>query len=97
MIPYGGKLMNLTLTDTSPEAAKIQIQLLQQASPSQRAVPMCALSRTTMLMAWRAISRANPKLSDVDIDLFFVEYLHGRELAAKLKVHLVKLGRLQHD
>lgn len=43
-----------------------------------------------MQLSRRAIARANKNLSEEQIDLLFVEYHYGKDLASRLKKYLEK-------
>jgi hypothetical protein len=76
------------LSDTRPEAEKVQIGLLRKASASQRFARMCSLTAAAISLSRRAIARANPKLNPQELDLKFVEVHHGKQLAADLRRYL---------
>ena len=76
------------LSDTTPEAEKVQIELLRRASVSQRFALACSLTATAISLSRRAIARANPELDDREVGLKFVELHYGRPLAAKLRAYL---------
>ena len=74
--------------DTSPEAEKIQIELLRKASVARRISIVRSLSQTVMYLSWRAIKRANPSMSEQEVNIAFVAYNYGQELAERLKIYL---------
>ncbi len=76
------------LSDTDPEAERVQLQLLRAASPGRRLRLALALSRTTMGLARDAIARSLPGASPEEVGLRFVELNYGRELAADLRTAL---------
>jgi len=82
--------MKTGLTDTSPETEKILIALIRKASPAQRFSRVRSLSKTMIQLSWRAISRANPDLSESEIDLLFVAHHYGEDLANRLRTYLDK-------
>ena len=71
-------------SDTHPLAGETQTELLRQASPAQRLAVARSLSRTVIGLSRRAMARANPSLSPVELDLLFVEIHYGREIARSL-------------
>ncbi len=77
--------MNSNLSDTPPEAERVQLELLRSASVAQRAALTRSLSATAIQLSKRAIARANPDLSAWDLDLLFVEYHYGAELAERMR------------
>ena len=76
------------LWDTSPEAEKVQIDLLRQASTTERIARMQSLTAMTVSLSRRAIAEGNPGLSPRELDLKCVELYYGSELAARLRDYL---------
>jgi hypothetical protein len=74
--------------DTPPQVEKIQIELIRQSSVAKRISMVRSLSQTTMFLSRRAIQRANPLLSEREVDLLFVEYHYGKELAERLRLYM---------
>jgi hypothetical protein len=74
--------------DTHPDAEEIQILLIRKATVAKRLSIMRSLSQTTIQLSRRAIQRANPTLSDKDLDLAFVAYHYGAQLAKRLRQYL---------
>jgi hypothetical protein len=70
--------------DTDPEAEKVQIDLLRQASISRRIALALSLSETVIQLARNAIRIQNPNLSDHDVLLRFVSIHYGPELAQNI-------------
>ena len=67
--------------DTDPEAEARQIALLRAAGPSRRVGTALALSATVIALARRALGRAMPNASELEVQLRFVELHYGRDLA----------------
>lgn len=82
--------MNITTqsTDTHPKAEEMQVWLLRQATVAKRLAVMRSLSRTTIQLSRRAIRRANPTYSQLEVKLAFVAYHYGEELADRLRQYL---------
>lgn len=74
--------------DTTPEAEEMQIKFLREATPERRFRLAASLSATVRELAWEGIRRANPTLSEREINLLFVEYHYGNELAQALRNYL---------
>jgi len=74
--------------DTHPEAEEIQIMLLRQATVAKRLAVMRSLSQTTIQLSRRAIRRANPTYSPLEVKLAFVAYHYGEELAERLRQYV---------
>ena len=76
------------LFDTHPEAEEFQILMLQKASFAKRASITISLSETVIRLARRAISRANPGLSEEELNLIFIANNYGSDLAKRLSNYL---------
>lgn len=74
--------------DTNPKVEKFQISLIRQASIAKRIARMRSLSQTVVQLSRRAIMRANPDLSEQELNLIFVSYHYGTELADRLRKYL---------
>ena len=74
--------------DTHPKAEEVQIQLIRQASVAQRIARMRSLTASLMRLSKRAIRRANPGISQEELDILFVKYHYGEELAARFQAYL---------
>jgi hypothetical protein len=79
--------------DTTPEAGRVQVELLRAASPARRAHQAFSLSADVINAARRALVRARPQASAIDLDLQFVEVHYGRELAERLRAEFIRRGR----
>ena len=74
--------------DTHPDAEQKQLLLLRQMVPAEKFSLVCSLSHTAIQMSKRAIKRCHKSLNQREIDLLFIEYHHGKELAERLKKYL---------
>lgn len=74
--------------DTDVEAERVQLELLRNASPGERAALAISLSATVISLARRALRNQDPAASEEEIGLRFVELSYGRELAAELAAFL---------
>ena len=74
--------------DTAPQAEKVQIELIRKSSVSKRISRVRSLSQTVMYLSRRAIQRANPSLSEREVDLAFVEHHYGKDLAERLRLYI---------
>ena len=77
-------------SDTNLKAEKVQIELIRKASVAERISLVRSLTQTTVQMARRAIKRANPNMSDREIDILFVEIHYGTRLADRLREYFMK-------
>jgi len=80
--------MSTQISDTNPKAAEFQISLIRRASVAERLSRTRSLSRTVIQLSRRAILRANPKLSEQELNLFFVAHYYGNELAERLREYM---------
>lgn len=78
------------LSDTSPEAEKVQIELLRKMSVAERIGRVREWSRMLVHLSRQGLARANPGLDDRGLDLLWVEQQYGRDLAVKLREYLEK-------
>lgn len=78
------------LSDTSPEAEKVQIELLRQATVAERFAMMESLTTMTINLSRRAIARAHPELTPEELKLKWVELHYGKELAARVREYVKK-------
>jgi hypothetical protein len=78
------------LSDTHPRAARVQLSLLRQASPGRRFALVRSLTRTAVRLSVRALQRANPQLTEREIDLLFVARHYGPDLASRVEAHLTQ-------
>ena len=74
--------------DTAPQAEEVQIGLIRASSVSKRLSKVRSLSQTTMFLSRRAIQRANPSLSEQEVDLAFVANHYGENLAERLRLYM---------
>ena len=74
--------------DTAGEVEKLQIELFRASSVAGRISLVRSLSQTAMYLSRRAIQRANPSLSERQVDLAFVANHYGQDLAERLRLYL---------
>ena len=74
--------------DTCSEAEKVQVELIRKSSVFRRISKVRSLSQTAMYLSRRAIQRANPSLSERELDLAFVANHYGENLAEQLRMYL---------
>ena len=68
-------------TDTSDEAARIQLDGLRRMTPQRRIAKTCEMSQRVRKMAFDAIRRRHPDDSSSEIRLKFLELTYGKQLA----------------
>jgi len=78
--------------DTSPEAERVQIELLRAASPARRLALALSLSQTCSDLARAALRRAHPDDSEQEIRLRYAELHYGQDLAQRVRRHLAELA-----
>jgi hypothetical protein len=71
--------------DTDPEAERVQISLLREASVQQRLSLAQSLTEMTMQLAWRAIERSNPEADADELAVKFVTHCYGQTLGDGLR------------
>ena len=76
------------LSDTSPEAEKIQIEILRKMSVAERLGRVRDWTRMVVHLAREGLARANPGLDDRELDLLWVDHQYGRDLAVRLREYL---------
>lgn len=74
-------------SDTSPEAEQMQLRLLRDMSPAQRANLALELTSEVIRASKRAIARAYPSLTEREVGYRFIELHYGRELAEATRRH----------
>jgi len=73
------------LSDTNPKIEEIQISLIRKSSVAKRILLLRSLSQTAIQLSRRAITRANPDLSEQEQEHKIVELHYGKELAERLR------------
>jgi hypothetical protein len=76
------------LSDTDPEAARVQLDLLRQASPARRVRLALSLSRSVLALSLEGIARRRPRATPEEVGLEFVRLHYGPDLAAEVERHL---------
>jgi hypothetical protein len=78
------------LSDTDPEAARVQLELIRRASPAKRLSLALALSRTVLGLSRDGLARRMPGASEAEVGLRFVELHYGRDLAQAVRDALAR-------
>jgi len=78
------------LSDTDPNAEKVQLDLIRRMSVGERIARMRHWTRMVVHLSRQGLAKANPGLDRREIDLLWVENQYGRELAGKLREYLEK-------
>jgi VIT1/CCC1 family predicted Fe2+/Mn2+ transporter len=74
--------------DTHPKAEEVLIGLIRKASVAKRISRMHSLTRTILRLSKRAIAKANPGLSEQELNILFVKIHYGEDLANRLQKYL---------
>ena len=82
--------MKMLPPDTYPNAEKVLISLLRKANTAKKFNQVRSLSQTTMQLSRRALARANRELNEEQVNLLFVSYHYGKDLAECVKQYLDK-------
>ena len=81
-------------SDTDPEAARVQLELLRAAGPGRRARMALELSALVIQLARRGLRATLPAgASEQDAALRFVELYYGTELADGIRRRLSQGAR----
>jgi hypothetical protein len=75
------------LSDTDPDSARVQTDLLRAAGTERRLSLALELSRTVIELSRQALRSAHPDLPEPEIEALWVEIHYGRELAEGLRAH----------
>ena len=76
--------------DTTPDAERMHVQLLRRAGPFKRSGMASSITNWCLEAAREGLRRARPHLSQRELDLLFVEFNYGRELAMHVRRYLDK-------
>ncbi len=80
--------VNEIFSDTSPEALKVQIELLSAAGLKRRFALVRSLSEMASALSMRAIRRANPNDDENQIKIRYARLHYGDELANRLAEYM---------
>ena len=73
---------------TNESAERALIGLIRKASFATKVSQIRSLSQTAIQLSKRAIARANNGLSERQVDVLFVAYHYGEDLASNLEKYL---------
>jgi hypothetical protein len=74
--------------DTSPEAERVQIELIRKASPAKLFGLVRSLSQSLILASRKNIRQLHPDASKEELDLIFIELYYGKVLASRVRKHI---------
>ncbi|MGH2518087.1 MAG: hypothetical protein ACRDHP_20785 [Ktedonobacterales bacterium] len=72
--------------DTSPEAERVQIELLRQVDHARRLGIMASLNETVWRLSWRGIQQANPEADDAEVGLISLALNYGQDVADQVRL-----------
>ncbi len=78
------------LSDTHPDAERVQIELIRKASVAKRIALMRSLTSMLVTLSRRGIAESNPGLSPEEVKLRWAEINYGKPLADELRIYLKK-------
>jgi hypothetical protein len=73
------------LSDTHPDAERVQIELLRRMTGAERFAKSQSLTALVVGLSRQAIARANPQFSQRDVETLWVELNYGKDLADGLR------------
>jgi hypothetical protein len=76
------------LTDTHPDAERVQLELIRQASVAKRISLMRSLTATLISLSRQGIAKSNPSMNAQEVDLRWAEINYGEKLAAEVRDYL---------
>ena len=80
------------ISDTSAEAARVQLELIRSASPERRLAACFGFSRSMIALSRAALRDRFPELDEAELRLRWVELNYGADLAAQVRAHLHRRG-----
>ena len=82
--------MRTQSSDTSPEAERIQIDLLRKAGVARRIELTFSLTQSAIELSRQGMRRRYPHASEEELDLLFVELNYGKDLAYRVRTALAR-------
>jgi len=74
-------------SDTSQEMADRHLALLALKTPAERVMLSARLSSEVIRASKKAIARVHPEFTKEQVDDYFIELHHGRELADAVRAY----------
>ncbi len=82
--------MRTQSSDTSPEAERVQIDLLRKAGVARRIELAFSLTQSAIELSRQGMWRRYPYASEEELNLLFVELNYGKELADRVRTDLAR-------
>jgi hypothetical protein len=79
-----------SLSDTSPEAAALQIDLLREAGMARRLEITCALTQQMIEQSRQAVRCRHPAWNEQQVRLYCVALWYGEDLAQRVQAALAQ-------
>jgi hypothetical protein len=76
--------------DTSPEAERVQIELIRKASPARLFEMVRSMSQTMIQASRQTLRQLHPDATQEDLNLLFIELYYGKDLAQRVRMYLDK-------
>ena len=76
------------LTDTHPEAERVQLDLIRKMTIAERLARAGEWTRMAVNLSRQGIANAHPGLDSRERDLIWVEQQYGRDLGLRLRSYL---------
>ena len=76
--------------DTSPDAERVQIELLRKASEARRFGLVRSLSKSVIQWSRQTIRQEHPDASEEELALLFVAVYYNQELADAVRADLAR-------
>jgi len=74
--------------DTHQKTERMLISLLKNKSTAKKFSQIRSMSQTTIQLSKRAISRVNKSFDENQINMLFINYHYGKDLAERVKKYL---------
>jgi hypothetical protein len=81
------------ISDTHPDAERVQLDLLRAAGEQRRFALMRSLSETVIAASRRALRDTMPEATETEVLLRWVALNYGAELGERLASHLARRPR----
>lgn len=78
------------LSDTDPEAERVQLELLRRAGPERRLQLALNLTHEVIALSRCALRELHPRATDEELGVLWVRHTYGDELADGLQAYLAR-------
>lgn len=77
-----------SLSDTHPDIARRQIDLIRRLTPEQRLGIAAKMTADAVRLSRAGIARAHPELSALEVKLYWAEIHYGKALIDRVRAYL---------